>query len=406
MLTVFLVHGTGVRRQAYYNMYGLIHQEFARRFPKATLRTCYWGDQCGARYHHHRRSIPGLSGQTRALADDAEDIHLWARLYDDPLYEVVALAALPLAESDTFVPGAGAVDAVVEGFRRWEPSPDLAPLATQAGIAADLRAARDAIVRSDEFNDGIAQVRDPDAEELAQLLARATVAMALQMCTSRDEVPRAALDDELRDRVVGALAAAFAGRREEEQPRGLGGALSKPVTSVLSRGGTIYVQLKRDDVFDSAGPVAGDVVLYQARMEPFHQFIAAAIDKEPRPLVLLTHSLGGVMSFDMLALAAKNGQTSGVDLLITVGSQAPFLYELGASRGLLPDEALPAGFPDWLNIYAARDFLSYKAGDLFPAAKDVEVDIRQPFPRSHSAYWVNDGFWDALAAEFTRRQWV
>jgi hypothetical protein len=219
-------------------------------------------------------------------------------------------------------------------------------------------------------------------------------------------VPRAAVDEELRDRLVRRIAAALAGREGELEARSIISALSAPVTNVLSRAGTFYLQVSRDDVFESAGPVAGDIVLYQARMEPFHQFIAGEIADAPRPLVLLTHSLGGVMAFDMLALAAKAGKPHNVDLLVTVGSQAPFLYELGASRGLLPDEALPAGFPEWLNIYAARDFLSYKAHDIFTAASDVEVPIRQPFPRSHSSYWVNGKFWDALDSAFRNRHWL
>ena len=143
------------------------------------------------------------------------------------------------------------------------------------------------------------------------------MAIALQECAIRASVPRAAIDDELRDRVVGLLAGSLLGVEAEVQLRSLAGRLSAPFTDVLSRAGTVYMQLSRDDVFASATPVAGDIVLYQARMEPFHDFIRKAIEHAPRPLVLLTHSLGGVMSFDMLALAAKNGNPLGVNLLIT-----------------------------------------------------------------------------------------
>jgi hypothetical protein len=63
-------------------------------------------------------------------------------------------------------------------------------------------------------------------------------------------------------------------------------------------------------------------------------------------------------------------------------------------------QPLPSHFPQWLNIYDPRDFLSYVAAKVFPSSSraivDVEVDNRQPFARSHSAYWTNPETWDAI----------
>jgi hypothetical protein len=89
-------------------------------------------------------------------------------------------------------------------------------------------------------------------------------------------------------------------------------------------------------------------------------------------------------------------------LLVTVGSQAPFLYEINALQSLAYGEALPAHFPKWLNFYDLRDFLSYKGGKIFPGrVKDVAVDNRQPFPVSHSAYWENDAVWRTIKEELS-----
>ena len=86
-------------------------------------------------------------------------------------------------------------------------------------------------------------------------------------------------------------------------------------------------------------------------------------------------------------------------LLVTVGSQAPFLYEIGALWSLTHDDPLPAHLPPWLNIYDTRDLLSYVGGRLFPGrVEDVEVNNGQPFPQSHSAYWTNPKVWDAIAS--------
>jgi hypothetical protein len=55
--------------------------------------------------------------------------------------------------------------------------------------------------------------------------------------------------------------------------------------------------------------------------------------------------------------------------------------------------------PNWLNVYDPRDLLSYVGAPLFPGrVEDVEVDNRQPFPPSHSAYWANPQVWDAIVS--------
>jgi hypothetical protein len=84
---------------------------------------------------------------------------------------------------------------------------------------------------------------------------------------------------------------------------------------------------------------------------------------------------------------------------VTVGSQAPFLYEIGALPSLEPADPLPDHFPQWLNIYDRRDILSYVGAGVLGADKvtDVQVDNNQPFPQSHSAYWSNDDVWNAIA---------
>jgi hypothetical protein len=407
MPTIFFVHGTGVRRQAYNDLYALLNRECTRYFPHSVLRTCYWGDACGARLRHAGVSIPRFTAaDTRGLdAGDDEDLQVWGRLYEDPLYELRVLAAGGGAER-SFSPDESDVDAVVERFRHWAPDALVRAAAEDGGIGRELPDARDAVLVSEAFEPAVAGATDDEADALVDVLARAVVASALWTCGAGGHVPRAAIDADLRDRLVGQIAAMLAGRSSDSEARALKDVLTAPVTAAISRAGTFYVQRSRGDVFDAATPVAGDIVLYQTRGEPFLEFIASEIKDAPRPLVLLTHSLGGVACVDLLALAARRGEALPVDLLVTVGSQAPFLYEIGALRSLRADEPLPDGFPAWLNVYAARDFLSYKANDLFPAAIDVEVDIRQPFPRSHSAYWATAGFWTALDTEFRKRSWL
>jgi pimeloyl-ACP methyl ester carboxylesterase len=105
-------------------------------------------------------------------------------------------------------------------------------------------------------------------------------------------------------------------------------------------------------------------------------------------VVLLAHSLGGIACVDLL-IAAAPPRVKG---LITVGSQAPFLHELGALPGLAPQGTLPHTFPvPWINVYDERDLLSFLAEPVFgERVRDIRVDSRTPFPRSHSAYFRNE----------------
>jgi hypothetical protein len=103
--------------------------------------------------------------------------------------------------------------------------------------------------------------------------------------------------------------------------------------------------------------------------------------------------LGGIACVDLLVKECLEN----VALLVTVGSQAPFLYEINALHSLEFGEPLPEHFPVWLNIYDLRDFLSYVGANVFPnKVQDVLVDSKQPFPRSHSAYWENPATWKAI----------
>ena len=116
------------------------------------------------------------------------------------------------------------------------------------------------------------------------------------------------------------------------------------------------------------------------------------------PVTLLTHSLGGIACVDLLA-STPQAKVTG---LITVGSQAPFLYEIDCLPCVRWGQKLPSGFPKWLNIYDERDLLSYIGEGVFPGqVQDFKVDNGQPFPESHSAYWTNRMVWKKIAEFLT-----
>ena len=152
----------------------------------------------------------------------------------------------------------------------------------------------------------------------------------------------------------------------------------------------------RGAISDQAYPAAGDILLYQARNDSIRGFIRNEIKQATPPVVLLAHSLGGIACVDLLI----KEPIPQVEMLITVGSQAPFFYEIDVLAGLRFGEPLPAHFPRrWLNIYDPRDFLSYVARSVFTGEvqiEDIEVDNGHPFPHSHSAYWANRAVWEEI----------
>ncbi|MFD8819629.1 hypothetical protein ACFV23_51195, partial [Streptomyces sp. NPDC059627] len=140
----------------------------------------------------------------------------------------------------------------------------------------------------------------------------------------------------------------------------------------------------------------GEGVLTRPGGAPSGAAAAAAVQEAEPPVVVLAHSLGGIAALDLLVLRPL----PQVALLVTVGSQAPFLYELGALPSLEPGCPLPAHVPPWLNVYDRRDLLSYLGAGVFPGrVRDVALDSRQPFPLSHSAYWSNPELYRVLAEE-------
>ncbi|MDH6455509.1 superfamily II DNA or RNA helicase [Streptomyces sp. SAI-119] len=149
---------------------------------------------------------------------------------------------------------------------------------------------------------------------------------------------------------------------------------------------------KREDLVASAGD---DLLRYQEHGHALRQLIKETVENAPGDAVtVLAHGYGGVACFDLLV----QEQIGRIDQLITVASQAPFLYETGTLASLQFPQPLPTHFPRWLNIYDHRDLQSFIAAPLFPnAATDIEVDSQQPFPQAHSAYWQNPNVWETVS---------
>lgn len=397
MATILFVHGTGVR-SGYEEELALVRERLGERLPGITVAACHWAEKAlglRADLGSEGASIPsGRFGRGDELTDDPW-VALWGALYCDPLFELRLLAALP--GDDASLPAswdeiADDLQALRSKLASFTPSPDLEGLFAVAGIASRFEEACGDVAAAQPLEQLVDAATHPP-ELVRGAVARAVVAQALALSRSDGVYCRAMVDADLRDSAVARLSIELSGITTD---RGAVDLLKQGVGWLVSQSATWY--LSRDSAVAThfAFPFSGDIMRYQREGDPIRDFVRAQIEAATPPVVILAHSLGGVICFDLLNLHDLSDQVSG---LITAGSQAPLLYELDVLAGRRFGEPLPAHFPRWLNLYDRRDFLSFVGEKIFPGrVTDREVDNRQPFPQAHSAYWANHQVWDTIAS--------
>ena len=392
--TLVFVHGTGVRQPTYDATFERFAGHITQIRPGYRVAQCYWGGPRGSQLNAGGASIP--SGKSHRGLDDSllgtatnedAEVALWALLERDPAFELRLLSAgdVTLGEPP---PNAAPPGQVLRGAAERVPTNgSVASLAALAGLGGVLP---DAVrtVLADEVTIGVLRRESVLGGELRDALARAFVAEAL-LRADEELAGTFPLDGAHRDALVAAIVAELGG-----SDRGLGSSIARVGLNVALRlGASRPVERRRSAIAEAAAPAAGDVLMYLARGEPIRTFIADVVTSVEAPVILLGHSLGGVACVDLLASRAL----PAVELLVTVGSQAPLLYELNALPALAFDAELPPTMPWWVNIFDRRDLLAFTGAHVFPGqVEDREVDNRAPFPRSHSAYFANDRFYEVL----------
>ena len=391
MTTVIFVHGTGGRRKDYAVTFQQIETALQRRRPDVRLIPCLWGDVLGAKLNADGASIPTYNESEggKKLTPEEENIRLWEALYKDPFYEI-RLLGLRSLQAQNIIPG------------KLTPSQKLKNRVADVSKDSELQTKLEALIIGKYFLPACEAIAGPKSEVFGRLLttvpanldgdyaaiARAIVAMSGLMYEEQEWSLNPLIDEELRVKAVDAI---FQVLSKLETSRGV---VTDWVTGQLFSLGTNAIKRKRGAISDGAYPFAGDIMVYQAKGKKIRDYIRSQIELVEPPVVLLAHSLGGIACVDLLI---EEDLRDRVKLLITAGSQAPFLYEIDALQTLNFGESLPKHFPQWLNIYDLRDFLSYVGEGVFPErVKDVKVDNRQPFPEAHGAYWANKETWDAI----------
>jgi hypothetical protein len=381
---LLFVHGTGVRKRSYELTAARISSQLERIAPNVTLEPCLWGDTHGATLGLDGASIPRFEGATAPLPSGDQDVALWELLERDPLFEIRELAATRMPD---LVPPA-------EQVRKREFAAKVSALNEDAAIvrliegrrlSIEWKRATEMVARSHELAVAIAAASRIGAA-MHTAVARAIVAAMLKSLMVEN---RPTLSRKLRDQIVQQAINSLGGGE-----LGLHDWISSRLVGFAERWVTTKLQRNRDAVFNGAYPFAGDILRYQVRGDQIRRFIEKRIQNCGDEVAIIAHSLGGIACVDLLI----ERSLPQVKLLVTIGSQAAFLYEIGALASLPFPEPLPDHFPrHWLNFFDRNDLLSYYAANVFKGrAHDLEVTSGQPFPHSHSAYWEEDSLWDRL----------
>jgi hypothetical protein len=400
------VHGTGVREPAYRRSLRTISQNLTALRPDLTVSACFWGGPLGSTLRMGGCSIPdyrpaamprssvpgperpGANAMPPADSEDTLERERWDVLYRDPLFELELLRMTGSA-GPRFVPSAETLGEEMSRLaRQLVDNPEVQDAFTEAGFGSQLQAALLSVLTSETCRDVLAEL-DEDAGGARTIIARAVVAHAI----SHTEDGPISVSPADRNAMLAAVIDGLGGTEY-----GIGGAVArvlKASSSIALRfGGSRWVVSRRNTWTEEAHLFAGDILYYLARGKPIREFIARRIREADGPVVLLAHSLGGIAAVDLLAEQAL----PEVELLVTVGSQAPLLYEFDALPCLPFGHELPNRFPAWLNIFDRRDLLSYVGHDVFPGrVVDHEVDNGQGVNTAHSAYWNNHEVYELLA---------
>jgi hypothetical protein len=210
------------------------------------------------------------------------------------------------------------------------------------------------------------------------------------------------------DRVLNPLAAAGAK---------LKAAMQSAATTILDRSGdfasTKLLAWQRKPLNETLGRFFGDIFIYldkrgdKAAPGPIPKLIMDAIDTAKvagpahEPLIVIGHSLGGVICFDLFGHFRPE---LTVDLFVTVGSQVSHFEEIKQLKTSnlairAPQKApTPVNIKHWINIFDEVDIFSYACDQVFDRVIDFEYDTQTYVIKAHGAYFEQDRFYSRLRA--------
>lgn len=385
--TLVFVHGTGTREAGYTLILERVKNGSADYLSKVSV--------VGVPWYKLRTDYPGLvdaalpvSG-ARGLAGTPPDtsVEAWQKLTEDPLFELRLIETwLPKPVSSG---GIGAPN----------PAQQITSQVTNISTASkplggfspeELQAAAQVVGGSEVLREASGRVEPTDIPSLLEVVSRAVVAsmFAVHRNDAPGTQPEAMLLWDKRDALVDAI--------YEELAGGLRG-IKSWFLEQLAKLGTGQARRHRGGLTDLSVGFFSDVFFYERRGSGIRAMIDEELRAAPRPIVVIGHSLGGIAAVDLLSAP----KPPAIDLLVTVGCQAPLLFAMNALDSLQPPDQNRVPVPRWVNVFDRNDLISFRASEIFTDAadevEDHEISSGQPFPMSHGAYFVNPKFWQLVA---------
>jgi hypothetical protein len=125
--------------------------------------------------------------------------------------------------------------------------------------------------------------------------------------------------------------------------------------------------------------------------------------KQGEKLVLIGHSLGGVILYDMLSEPKAAGLPDNfkADALVTVGSQPGFFQELGLfDHAPAPQAGVaiagPAAADLWINTFDPIDPFGFRTTPMFNLPADYSFDSVTGLVSAHTTYFMRPQFYARL----------
>ncbi len=344
----------------------------------------YWGD-LATTFAWDMESLP--SGQVNALGPGvADDLRPLIAVIDDTLPDAKTAATQPLltiAKRRSLMASVDLISTLVLQ----------SPPAGKAGEVADFIVAAQGYATANPQPAWLATVTT-DEQLLNRLVAEAKTAASTGVQTLGTF-----------DFITGPLAAAGAK---------LKGAVSSAATTVLDRTGdfasTKLLAWQRKPLNATLGRFFGDIFVYldsrgdKGTEGPILKRILQAIDgaratHPNEPLIVVGHSLGGVISFDLLSYYRTD---IDVALFVSIGSQVSHFEEMKRYKSSDPNvkrpqkAKTPANIRRWINIFDEVDIFSYACDKVFDRVDDFAYDTQTYVIKAHGAYFEQDRFYSRL----------
>ena len=176
---------------------------------------------------------------------------------------------------------------------------------------------------------------------------------------------------------------------------------------------TALLSWTRDSLNAQLGRFFGDVFIYfdgrgdknnpGAIPKPIlAEFSGAATRAGGEPLIVVGHSLGGVISFDLFGHFCPDLE---IDLFVSVGSQVGHfeeikLFKTSDKNIRAPQKATtPSNIKHWINVFDPVDIFSYTVSHIFDRVDvDAPYDTETYVVRAHGAYFEQARFYERLRA--------